>query len=107
MAVVMTMEWPGVSENDYLAVLKELQLDTNQAKGLLFHVATFVQDGGMRVVDVWESPEAFQTFSDQRIVSAVQKVGVSTQPKIEFHPAYNIYAPGLSTIGSMGASSMP
>jgi len=61
MAVVMTMEWPGVSEKDYLAVLKELQLDS--AKGLLFHVATFVRNGGMRVVDVWESPEAFKTFS--------------------------------------------
>jgi len=58
-------------------------------------------------VDVWESPDAFKTFSDQRIVPAVQKVGVSTQPKIEFQPAYNIYAPGLSTIGSLGASSLP
>ena len=107
MAVVMTMEWPGVSQKEYLAVLNELQLDAKPAKGLLFHVATFAQGGGMRVVDVWESPDAFKTFSDQRIVPAVQKVGVSTQPKIEFQSAYNIYAPGLSTIGSLGASSLP
>ena len=106
MAVVMTMEWPGVTQENYQAVLKELQLDVNPAKGLLFHVAAFVQ-GGMRVTDVWESAQAFQTFSEQRIMSAVKKVGITSQPKVEIHPASNIYVPAMSTIGSLGASSLP
>ena len=106
MAIVMHMEWPGVTQENYEAILKELQLDVNPAKGLLFHVAAFVQ-GGMRVTDVWESPQAFQTFSEQRITSAVKKIGVATQPKVEIHPAANIYVPAMSTLGSLGASSLP
>ena len=104
MAVVMTMEWPGVTQENYEAVF--LHLDVNPAKGLLFHVAAFVQ-GGMRVTDVWESAQAFQTFSEQRIMSAVKKVGITSQPKVEIHPASNIYVPAMSTIGSLGASSLP
>lgn len=63
--------------------------------------------GGWRIVDVWESAEAFQTFSDQRIMPAVQKVGIASQPRLEIYPAYNVYAPGLSTIASIGASPLP
>ena len=106
MAVAMLMEWPGVSHEQYVAVMKELNLDANPPKGALFHVAGPMQ-GGLRVVDVWESAEAFQTFSEQRIMPAVKKVGVTTQPRIEIYPASNVYVPAKSTIGSMGASSMP
>ena len=106
MPVAMLMEWPGWTEEPYRAVLQELQLDKNPPNGLLFHVAGVVQ-GGLRILDIWESPEAFRTFSEQRIAPAVKKVGITTQPKVDIYPAYNIYAPGLSTIGVLGASSMP
>lgn len=106
MAVAMLMEWPGVTREQYEAVMKELQLDANPPKGALFHVAGPMQ-GGWRVVDVWDSADAFHTFSEQRIMPAVRKVGVTTQPRIEVYPAHNIYVPAMSTIGSLGASSMP
>src|SRR5262249_55705074 len=106
MAVAMMMEWPGVTRETYEAVMKELQLDANPPDGLLFHVAVFVE-GGMRVVDLWQSAEAFQTAAEQRLMPAGERAGVTTQPTIEIHPAYNIYVPAMSTIGSLGASSMP
>jgi len=106
MAVAMLMEWPGFTQEPYRAVLQELQLDTNPPNGLLFHVAGIVQSG-LRILDVWESPEAFQTFSEQRIAPAVKKVGITTQPRIEIYPADNIYVPARSTLGSLAASSMP
>jgi hypothetical protein len=106
MAVAMLMEWPEVTQTQYEAVMQELQLDVNPPAGGLFHVAG-PMSGGWRVVDVWESAEAFQTFSEQRIMPAVKKVGISTQPRIEIYPAHNIYAPAMSTISSLGASSLP
>jgi hypothetical protein len=106
MPVAMSMQWPGITEKEYRAVMQELQLDSHPPKGALFHVAGFTQ-GALRVLDVWESAEAFQTFSDQRIMPAVKKVGITTQPKVEIYPAYNLYVPAMSTIGSLGASSMP
>ena len=106
MAVAMLMEWPEVTQAQYEAVMQELQLDMNPPAGGLFHVAG-PMSGGWRVVDVWESAEAFQTFSDQRIMPAVKKVGITTQPRIEVYPAHNLYVPAMSTISSLGASSLP
>ena len=34
-------------------------------------------DGGMRVVDVWESPEAFQAFAQERLAAAFQEAGAA------------------------------
>ena len=106
MAVALLMEWPDVTQEHYLEVMQDLQLDTNPPIGLLFHVIGSMK-GGLRIVDVWESAEAFHTFSEQRIAPALQKAGISSQPRVEIYPAFNIYVPATSTIGSLGASSMP
>jgi len=34
-------------------------------------------DAGMRVVDVWESPEAFQAFAQERLAAAFQEAGAT------------------------------
>jgi hypothetical protein len=102
----MLMEWPEVTQDQYEAVMKELQLDVNPPAGGLFHVAG-PMSGGWRVVDVWESAEAFQTFSERRIMPAVKKVGITTQPRIEVYPAHNVYVPAMSTIASLGVSPLP
>lgn len=106
MAVAMLMEWPGVTEPHYDAVMKELDLDRNPPAGGLFHVAGPMK-GGWRVVDVWESQNAFETFLQTRVLPAVQKAGLPGQPRIEIYDAHNIYVPALSTIGALGASATP
>jgi hypothetical protein len=42
----------------------------------VFHLEGPMEGGGMRIVDVWESPEAFQTFGQERLAAAFQKAGV-------------------------------
>jgi hypothetical protein len=106
MAVLMLMNWPGVTRQQYEAVMKELDLDRNPPEGGLFHTAAVATDG-LRVVDLWDTADKFQKFSDARIMPAVKKVGITTQPKIEILPANNVYLPGAAAINKMGASSMP
>jgi hypothetical protein len=106
MAVAMFMNWPGVTKEQYEAVLHELNLDRNPPAGGLFHISVLLPTG-LRVVDLWESAESFNKFSETRIAAAVKKVGITTQPTVEIHPAHNVYAPGMSTIGALGASSLP
>ena len=106
MAVAMFMNWPGITQQQYEAVIRELNLDQNPPEGGLFHIASLLPTG-LRVVDLWESAEAFNKFSEARIAPAVKKVGIATQPTIEIHPAHNVYAPGINTIGAIGASSLP
>ncbi len=53
----------------------------------MYHVAGPVENG-WRVIDVWESPEALQRFS-QTLIPIMQDVGIPpVQPEV--FPAYTI-----------------
>jgi len=95
MAITMTMRWPGVTKEQYLAALKEIDWENDIPKGARFHVASFGDDG-FRVTDIWETAEDFQNFVNSRLIPGTQKVGIQGQPEVVigevarvFHPAYN------------------
>jgi hypothetical protein len=58
-------------------------------KGLLSHVAYVNADGGIDVVDVWESADAFAEFG-KALVPIMQKSGVNL-PEPKIIPAHNFY----------------
>lgn len=84
MAVAFLIEIPDFTPEQSAAVMRELGLDKNPAAGHVFHLEG-PMDGGMRIVDVWETPEAFQTFAQERLAAAFQKAGATfpadMQPK--------------------------
>ncbi len=58
----------------------------------LFHWAAQTDDG-FRVVDVWESKEAFEEFERETLSSAYREVGIPHPPQIQFFAIHN-YAGG-------------
>lgn len=106
MPTVMSMQWNGVTQDQYTQIMRALDLDKNPPAGAIFHVAGF-SSGSLRVLDIWESQQAFEKFQKERLNSAVQKAGITSQPKVEFYPAHNIYAPNIETIRKTGSSSIP
>jgi heme-degrading monooxygenase HmoA len=47
------------------------------------HVAAVTEDGGLLVVDVWESPEAFAAFAQEQMGPAAEKVGLGpVEPRL-------------------------
>src|SRR5690242_5859547 len=103
MATIMTMEWPGITQDQYTRVLDNLGMDSNPPKGGILHVAGFV-GGSLHVTDVWESQQHFEQFQRERLNTAVQKAGITTQPKVQFYPAYNVYTPNIETVQRLGKS---
>jgi hypothetical protein len=94
MAITMTMHWPGVTEEQNMAALKEVDWEGNIPKGARFHVASMGEDG-FRVTDIWDSAEEFQAFDNERLMPGTQKVGIQGQPNVvigkvirTFTPAY-------------------
>ena len=106
MATVMLMEWPGVSPDQYNRVMNNLGLDTNPATGGIFHVAGFT-GGSLRVLDIWDSQQAFERFQKDRLTQAVQKAGITSQPKVQYFPVHNMYAGNIEAIRKAGVSSLP
>ena len=106
MVTAMLMEWPESTLDHYNRVMSSLGLDANPPDGAIFHVAGFGPNG-MRVLDIWESQQAFERFQQERLNAVIQKVGIPGQPKIQFFPVHNMYTPNLDTIKRMGASSLP
>ena len=98
MAVGMLFDAPAGSQALYEA-LTERVFGTLQPstvpEGLIIHTAGPLLDGGWRVLDIWESEEAFWQFFDAQLLPAAQELGQeppSARP--EFFPIHNMIGKG-------------
>jgi hypothetical protein len=94
MATVMNMHWPEVTKEQYERVRQEVNWEGDVPAGAKFHVAWFADDG-FRVLDIWESQSAFETFAQERLMPGVQKVGVQGQPRVQFGEVHATFAPDI------------
>jgi hypothetical protein len=106
MAELMLMRWDGVTEEQYDAVMERLRLDEDPPDGGMFHLAG-PADGGIRVVDVWESQEKFGRFMNDRLAAVTQEVGLQGEPDVEFVPLHNVWAPRAEEIIAQGKTALP
>ncbi|MDX6573686.1 MAG: hypothetical protein QOC86_2842 [Gaiellales bacterium] len=73
MAIHMTMDLP-VSRADIEAVSNAMGVRDDVPDGLILHVAFDLPEGGIRIVDVWESQKHFESFRDSRLNPTLGKV---------------------------------
>ena len=90
MAVAMLLEWPGETQQQYERLMDLVNLEADPPQGGIFHVGG-PMEGGWRVVDIWESEEAFQRFADERLKEAVERVGITGMPEPEFFPVRGVW----------------
>jgi hypothetical protein len=106
MAVAIFMHWPGVTSDQYDAVMARLGLDANPPAGGIMHMAALT-DEGLEACDVWQTEQAFTSFLEQRMLPAVSELGISGEPDIRVVPLHNLYAADPDMIDRMGAVSLP
>jgi hypothetical protein len=90
MAVVMQMEWPGISAERYDEVREGTKFETEWPSGGIFHVAAIDGDV-LRITDVWESEDAFNAFVETRLMPFVVSTGITSEPHIKFYEAINVF----------------
>src|SRR5712691_7076430 len=71
--LVMQTLPPEVTLEQVLAVSQELGTRANPPAGGISH-AVIVDGGQVKVIDVWESQEALNTFIAERLTPAIMKV---------------------------------
>jgi hypothetical protein len=92
MAIVAVFEGPGFDQANYEKTVRALTNGAARMKsasdwpvpGLLAHIAG-QGPNGFRVVDVWESEEAFRKFGET-LVPLLKSVGVEGAPQV--YPAH-------------------
>jgi hypothetical protein len=72
MAVVTVLEFPDLTREQYEWV--GASLAAGAPEGILYHACGAVEDG-WRIMDVWESQEAFDRFVDRTYLPAVRQAG--------------------------------
>lgn len=92
MAIVAVFQHPSLTKERYDESVRRLtggrSLQTPAdwpVPGLLVHVAG-QGPNGFRVVDVWESEDAFRKFGE-KLIPVLQSIGVEGQPEI--YPSHN------------------
>jgi hypothetical protein len=95
MAVAVQLDFAGVSLEQYDQVCKLMGLTPKGPgpAGSISHFATMT-DSGLRVVDVWESKEQFDTFAQEQIGPLSQQAGFAGPPEIQVFDVHNYFTPG-------------
>jgi hypothetical protein len=81
--VVIQFNFPNVSLRQYDGVWDDLRAKgQSHPKGLISHVGASTPDGGLLVVDVWQSQEAFDEFGKILMPLIAKNDIPMVQPKI-------------------------
>ena len=95
---VVRIQQLSVPYEMYEEVQEKVGTDTNPPAGLIVHTIGEV-NGGLQIVDVWESEQAAQKFGEERLrpavmeVAAAHGVDASTPPTTTSYEARNIVKP--------------
>lgn len=90
MAVAVEMTFRGATLEQYDQVIRKMGLSQGgemPSGGISHWVAK--SDDGIRVVDVWESREAFERFAQEQIGPRTREVGIESEPDVRFSEVHN------------------
>ena len=86
MTIAVMFEAEGMTADQYNAIRDEV---ASFAYGRMYHVAGPTPEGNWRVVDVWESPQALDTFVKEKLMPIFQRGGIQ-MPKPLMWEVYDI-----------------
>jgi hypothetical protein len=94
MAVAFKMKFEGATLEQYDQVMELMGLTHNGPgpDGAIFHWVAPIE-GGILVVDVWESDAQFDKFAQEQIGPYTAQVGIPSAPKITRFEVHNIFVP--------------
>ena len=89
MAMAQLLEFRGGAAEQWHALHQVVAPDGKLAAGALFHVGGPI-NGGWRVVNIWESEDASQTFFPDRLMPVLQERGLPGPESVSWWPVGNV-----------------
>jgi hypothetical protein len=89
---VIVIQQVAATEEQYRAVNDAMDTRGNPPAGLILHSAGPLENGDLRVLDIWESGEAFQAWASERLgPTIVQIMGADApRPAVEMRELYDV-----------------
>jgi len=106
MAVTLFMRVPELNLARYDEMMVALGLDANLPAGLVLHVAT-EGVGAVNVVEVWQTPQAAESFVEGRLRPALEAQKVKDPLAYRLEPLHNLFAADFDVIERIGSVSLP
>jgi hypothetical protein len=96
MAVAVEMNFRGATTEQYDQILQKMGLTPAGATppGAISHWVAQTDDG-MRVVDVWDTREAYDRYAQEKIGPYSAEAGITEPPEIVFYDVHNYLGRGL------------
>lgn len=87
--IMVVFDFKQANLQQYDAVWNDLRATGNEhPQGLIMHTGAPTPNGGLMIVDVWESQQDFEAFG-KTLLPFIQKQGLQAQPTIlPVHYAY-------------------
>lgn len=101
MALMMIFELDDATTDDYDAVNEAMGIDENNLpQGMISHAVGPLDEGGLLIVDLWESEDDLNRFFTEQAGPAMEKVGVSPPKQPQVHQVHNHIPQGSGSDGS-------
>jgi len=95
MAIGLSIRFAAGTQEQYDALHARMNVDGDPPAGMIFHAAGPI-DTGWGVLDFWESREAFERFSAERLMPAAHDLGEQgfpSPPDIREFPVHHVTKP--------------
>jgi len=105
MMYLMTLDVTGLTPEEYRAVVDRMAVESQPSPDIFLHIAT-TNDGGLRVIEIWDNEDRFQDFLQNRMVPANRALGIDHKATITVKPLLNFFGPRMNELLGI-APSLP
>ncbi|WAZ26124.1 hypothetical protein STRCI_007673 [Streptomyces cinnabarinus] len=91
MAIAVNIAWQEITPDLYETARARVRWEEDVADGLVLHASWF-EDGGLRVFDIWESEGQLSRFIAERIAPVLKgELNVGSDPQVTMSPLHRYF----------------
>ncbi|MBW8744959.1 MAG: hypothetical protein JF628_11560 [Sphingomonas sp.] len=104
MAVVTTLDIPGLTANEYGRILDRIGVERRPAGGIYQHVAHPTADG-YRIIEIWDDRTGLEHFLENTLFPAAQALGIQREVSVTIETLHNIFAPRIGELAALASTA--
>ena len=97
MAFVAVLDINELTIEEYDSIIASMGVESRPASGIYLHIAA-PMEGGLRIIELWDSKEGFEQFIQERMLPAAKALGIERQTSVTVTPLHNLFVPRLAEI---------